>query len=483
MKIKTAQTLLCSVLSFGLANLVILAESAPQAEEDVVSLGELLEEGIYLQETENAFDEAIEVYKQLIAAGRPFEAEALYRTGLCYLALGRPINARAAFQKVVDNFPDEGTWVEAAKSHLPGEFKPLPPPWQDGERLIMRVKLPGGATVYDQRITVQKKEWEGKLVWRFDNRLFGMADGHSYSYVDPETFRPIFSHWYHSSLGDADAWFTEENVTIRFKDKPEPLIIETDGIVFDNDQTMSLARQLPFEVGKSWKISLLPILTGQKLELELLVADQETLSVPAGEFDCYRLEIRPLNQTLWYSVDAPHYLVRYGAGGVAGELIAIETAHPGETRTYASETLGISLRVPDEWFTFEFPDKKETVRLVDPDATGKSRIEIKPVSSFSDESVESLDSIVDYIIGELGRQFESFEVREDATEQTELAGIPAISFVADYLDIKGSGMRTRREVVAIRETEVMSVISDANAEDYDSYQASIDAIISSIEWQ
>ena len=423
------------------------------------------------------------VYSKLVEAGKPFEAEALYRIGICYQALGRSHEAQAAFQKVVDSYPLETTWVDAAKGQLPREFEPLPAPWQDGERLHLRVILPGGPTAYDQRITIQRSEWEGKPVWRFDNRISGMADAHSYVYVDPETFRPIFSHWYHSRLGDADAWFNAESVTIKYKGKSESLVIEPDGVVYDNDQTLCLMRQLPFEVGKSWKIKVLPILTGQVVELEVAVADRETVSVPAGEFECYKLDMQPLKQTLWFSVDAPHYLVKYGAGGVAGELVAIDRANPGESRTYVSESLGISLDIPDEWFIIEEPDQDERLLLVDPDAIGDHRLAKKPIDSFSAESVESLESIAAYVIGELKKQVGSFEVRADATTKIELAGTPAISFVADYLDNAGRGPWTRREVVAIGETHVLNFISKTKAEDYDSFRTGIDKIIDSIEWE
>ncbi len=459
----------------------VSAQDDSSADADSISLGVLLEEGIYLQETKSDYEEAIEIYSELLEAGKPFEAEALYRIGVCYQALGRDHEAEAAFQKLVDNYPAETKWLEAAKEQLPSVLKPLPAPWQDGERLHLRVELPGGRVVLDQMITAQKKDLEGKPVWRFDNRSYGLANSHSSVEVDPETFRPIQSRWFHSSLGDANAWYSDKDVRIEYKDKAEPLVIESQEVLYDNEQALYLFRQIPFEVGKSWNLKILPILTGQVIELKVEVVDREKVSVPAGEFDCYKVFLHLLKQTFWYSVDSPHYPVKFQAGAT-GDLVEIGQTNPGESKKYVDEQYGVSFRIPDEWFIFENPMKKGHLQLVDSDATGNNWILIKPVDSFSDHVVTSLESLAEHTINKLKSQHGSFEVRSDSTEEFEHAGSPAISFVANFVDIASQGTKTRREVIVIGDTYVVRFITHTYEEDYESYQAGFDAVINSFEW-
>lgn len=480
-KITYRIVLVFTIISFCCLNVRILAQNDSSDEADSVSLGELLEEGIYLQETKNAFDEAIEVYTKLIEAGKPFEAEAHYRMGMCYEALGHNVEAQTTFQKVVDNYPQETSWVEAAKAQLPGVLKPLPAPWEDGERLHMRVTLPGGGHALDQMLTVKKSERDGNPIWRFDSRSHGLASMHSFVDVDPETYRPLFSHWFHPGLGDANALYDDESVKIEFKDKPEPLVIETEGPVYDNEQAIYLFRQLPFEVGKSWNIKILPILTGTMLELKVEVMDREMVSVPAGEFECYKVFIHFLKQTLWYSVDAPHYPVKFEAGPT-GELVEISRTNPGESKTYINDNFGISLVIPDDWYVLESSKRETRLWLIDSDATGKNnRIDRKAIVSYPEREAESVDSLAKYIIKNGKDKYGNFEVREDATETFELAGSPAISFVVDYVDGAGKTL-TRRVVAVVGNTQVMKFTSNTLKEDHDSYQPSIDAVINSFEW-
>lgn len=61
----------------------------------------------------------------------------------------------------------------------------------------------------------------------------------------------------------------------------------------------------------------------QLLAVGLKVTSQENVTVPAGAFETWRLEIRSGGRTqkAWYSTDASHRLVRYDNGDLVFELV------------------------------------------------------------------------------------------------------------------------------------------------------------------
>lgn len=48
-------------------------------------------------------------------------------------------------------------------------------------------------------------------------------------------------------------------------------------------------------------------------EVTITITEKEQVEVPAGLFDCWKLELKVPGQRqyVWYSVDSPHYLVKY----------------------------------------------------------------------------------------------------------------------------------------------------------------------------
>ncbi|MHC4444593.1 MAG: DUF3108 domain-containing protein [Planctomycetota bacterium] len=96
-----------------------------------VALGEpvsnLLEKGIYAEETKGDLDEAIKIYRQIVQdtqANRRYVAQALYRMGMCYNKSGKKDEATKAFEKLIKEYADQKKLVSQARKHMPG--KPFP---------------------------------------------------------------------------------------------------------------------------------------------------------------------------------------------------------------------------------------------------------------------------------------------------------------------------------------------------------------------
>lgn len=85
---------------------------------------DLFQKALRLERNEGKLMEAIELYNRVVSEGKneSLAAQAQLRIGLCYEKLGQKTiqQAQAAFQKVVDNFPDHMEVVKVAREKLSG---------------------------------------------------------------------------------------------------------------------------------------------------------------------------------------------------------------------------------------------------------------------------------------------------------------------------------------------------------------------------
>lgn len=85
------------------------------------SAGELLQQGLYAEEVDGNINAAIKLYGQIIAnnsASQNQIAQALYRQGMCYVKLKDDASARAALEKLVNDYPGQTDLIEKARPVL-----------------------------------------------------------------------------------------------------------------------------------------------------------------------------------------------------------------------------------------------------------------------------------------------------------------------------------------------------------------------------
>src|SRR5215472_1781672 len=101
------------------------------------SPSDLLEKAIYSEQTKGDIDEAMTLYKQVIAeskSGETAAAQAEYRLGVIYYQKKDYADANAAFEKLIREYPDQTDLVKAARQYLDGALLLGPVPWADGEQ-------------------------------------------------------------------------------------------------------------------------------------------------------------------------------------------------------------------------------------------------------------------------------------------------------------------------------------------------------------
>src|SRR5260221_90186 len=83
---------------------------------------ELLEKGIYNEETKGDLEKAVALYQQIVDdrnAARGLVAQAQLRLGLCHLKLGNKSKAVAALERLTQDFPDKEKLLGMVEKQMP----------------------------------------------------------------------------------------------------------------------------------------------------------------------------------------------------------------------------------------------------------------------------------------------------------------------------------------------------------------------------
>src|ERR1700693_905452 len=159
---------------------VIAVTAAIYAQTAPTSPSELLEKGIYNQDTKGDLDSAIAIYQQVVAeasSNLSLAAQAQFRLGQCYLKKNRPADATAAFEKLIHDFPNEKQLIAQAREYLPGALTLGPIPWVDGERMQLNISVASGADIgtgeYRADLVQQAK---GGKIWGVGCRMMAGAE-------------------------------------------------------------------------------------------------------------------------------------------------------------------------------------------------------------------------------------------------------------------------------------------------------------------
>jgi hypothetical protein len=188
-----------------------------------------------------------------------------------------------------------------------------PPPWVDGEEMQFDTKVPGAC-----RLIVRAGQTNGQRTWRLIHD--SLSGAHTLVEAEAGSFKPIHSR-YEDSGNVADTTYRSDRAEVQSSGGAEVTKVTLDGPVFDNEEFFQLVRRLPLAPG--YKIGL-PLLAGggPVVLWEVEVSGLETVTVPAGTFQCFKL--KPFaGQTYWYSTDPHRYLVKFETGGMVAELSAV----------------------------------------------------------------------------------------------------------------------------------------------------------------
>jgi hypothetical protein len=194
------------------------------------------------------------------------------------------------------------------------------PPWEAPESLSY-VLLDRGDSEEIGRGSLEVAEVEGGFEL---SQEFGNEEGdfdNSSVIVNATTLKPI--------SGERNRLVDDEAVQLRWTyDTAENIVeiieIEEDGDereipkklerhYYDNDSLLFVWRSIPFAVGFEAKHYTVVTGSGEQHIVALEVVRKEPITVPAGTFDTWRVEIRgsDVNQVAWYADTPEHPLIQY----------------------------------------------------------------------------------------------------------------------------------------------------------------------------
>jgi hypothetical protein len=452
------------------------------------SPSDLLEQGIYSEETKGDLDGAVQLYQKVIAqskADQGLAAQAQYHLGACYYKMQDYTNATAAFEQVVKEYPDQTNIVARARKYLAGAavVRLQPAPWTDGEVMRLDVNLAGGLKLGFAEFTANAGETNGQKIWQLGSRVVaGGVQETGRVEVEAGTLKPLHSVWKHTLIGEADAVYYADHADVKTKGKDETNRLEFDGSIIDNEEVIQWQRCLPFASGYKSSQQILTSLGNRLVPLNFEVGGPEQVRVPAGTYECYKVEYSILNtrQTFWYSSDPKHYLVKFDTGGVVAELTGVTERTPGEGATYTDSAFGFSLSAPPGWlFDKGESEKKDkaSVCIIDPQGVATSRLEVQTMSTLKAEETNSLRQFANARLSEDTKVYKGFQVRADSWKDRTLAGQPAVSVVSDY--VEGKVEKVAYAVWSFGPTNATCFEARLATPDFDAFQPKFDAVISS----
>ncbi|TQV72711.1 tetratricopeptide repeat protein [Exilibacterium tricleocarpae] len=419
-------------------------------------MNERLEQGLYQEETLGDLNSAINIYSGIVddaAADRFDIARALYHLGVCYTKLGNQQQASATFDKILGEFADQPQWVAKTRELLEAQeylsLQLLPAPWRDAEVARFIIKTPAGVDAGLLDYVTSRTQVKGKSLWRLESYMSIAIDSlQQFSAVETlqDSGRPLHTRLNNSVLGKFEVEYGDRalRLTTDTKGVRSSVEIPFQGPLYDNEQVPGLLRRLP--LAKSYQVQF-PVFvasTGQVGELVLAVTGVKSVQVAAGDFNCYEIDItiyvdgrRVQMQQAWVSTDQSRQLVKYQAGHMSLELSQVSEAVTGKPVTYQNNSVNLSLSMPDGWRAFDLTSALASqhdlfIQLLPPELSSTGVLIAKAYGG-EKPSEMSVDQVVDGDLQSLKNFFKNYRMRPDSRTNLNLSGLPAQSYVADYL--------------------------------------------------
>jgi hypothetical protein len=255
--------------------------------------------------------------------------------------------------------------------------------------------------------------------------------------------------------------------------------VELDGTVYDNEEVVQGMRRLPLSTNYSVALKIFTSLGGGNIiPITATVDGIEKVTVPAGTFDCFKVNLSLVKQTFWYSIDPRRYVVKFEGGGVVAELSSVKTRDPNALVQFQGTTFTVS--APPDWMFYDWQTKKaktkNTLAIVDPEGLANSFLTHQSLDSLAPENKKSLRALADFMIDESKNEL-GLAVRTNSWQDRTVAGMPALSFICDYTE--GKEDKVSYGICSLGTTSAVGFSALVSAKEFESFRPKFDAIVDS----
>lgn len=194
------------------------------------------------------------------------------------------------------------------------------PPWTNGELSSYTIFSANGSEIgsIDLGVIVESEDGQvgqAKFIHEFHSRDL---DKRCEIIADANTLQPMSSTVERESaaLGHAtivaeygDTTASVKVTSQRGTEQADVTLPETK--YFDSEQVLYVLRSLPMH--KRFKASINPVdpASAKVSQVIVQVVGKEAMSVPAGDFDCWRVDLRGMGLRAWISASEPYQLVAF----------------------------------------------------------------------------------------------------------------------------------------------------------------------------
>jgi hypothetical protein len=293
---------------------------------------------------------------------------------------------------------------------------------------------------------------------------------------------PTTSDWSIPPIGEFHAEYGQEQAVIRTKGQSDPYTLRLDRPAFDNEEWLYVLRRLPLEAG--YRVTL-PIATSAGktvLNFDFETLGVEDVEVPAGRFQCYKVQITPLKQTFWIAATGARHLVKFDGNSVVGELTSVEQLGSGSRASFKDEQLGFSVSASRGWFIERMgsttgPDDRVAVTFLDPEAAGHAylRVNKRPATGAPKDALE------EFAKARAGA-LKDYRIRTASWSSREIGGRPALSYVADCGDVTGASRKMVDYVTIVDGADLRAIImAYLDADGLEAFRKRFDPIADSLQ--
>jgi hypothetical protein len=196
-------------------------------------------------------------------------------------------------------------------------------PWRADESLTYRLENEDGEVVGSAVLSIDLLDGTTELRQRF---VAGPNTDETLVVVEARGLKPQSARREVRTQDDdevIDVTYTAEGALIKQGERQSGLKVPEHA--YDNDSSLFLWRTIPFADG--YEASYVTVITNRRSRdtVTLRVTGRERVTVPAGSFDAWRLEVRSSNarQHAWYADTPTRPLLRYDND--RGTIFVLET--------------------------------------------------------------------------------------------------------------------------------------------------------------
>ncbi|MEM8523191.1 MAG: hypothetical protein AAGG68_01045 [Bacteroidota bacterium] len=201
------------------------------------------------------------------------------------------------------------------------------------------MKMSGGAQEMELDIQRTVKEEDGKIII-IDNTSTPYGSNENISTIDAESLMTISQ----SSTGfmTSNIDYTAEKITgetADFRGNKTPIDLDVEGTVYGGGSAIEpVLANMTLEIGHQEKMKTFVVFQMQVTEMDVEVAAKETLEVPGGTFEAYRLDFSipdfaDFTQSTWVSANEPRMVLKSVVNAPQmGQMTTVYAGKKGEKK-------------------------------------------------------------------------------------------------------------------------------------------------------